>query len=59
MHQSNFVVPKMFREQSVGDLVITFPDAVNCRTDFDTLNRLLMATGLDSGDKQCLTDLKY
>ena len=47
------------RQQSVGDSVITFPDAVNSRTDFDTLSRLLEATGLDKGDKQCLSDLRY
>ena len=39
--------------------MITFPDVINSRTDFDTLSRLLEATGLDSGDKQCLSDLRY
>ena len=47
------------RQQSIGDSVITFPDTVNSRTDFDTLSRLLEATGLDKADKQCLSDLRY
>jgi len=38
--------------------MITFPDTVNSRTDFDTLSRLLEATGLDKADKQCLSDLR-
>ena len=45
------------RQQSLGDQVITFPDTVNSRTDFDQLQRLLEAS-LDTQDKQCLADLR-
>ena len=45
------------RQQSLGDQVITFPDTVNSRTDFDQLQRLLEAS-LDTQDKQCLSDLR-
>ena len=46
------------RKESIGDSVITFPDTVNSRTDFETLSRLLEAMGLDKADKQCLSDLR-
>ena len=45
------------RQQSLGDQVITFPDTVNSRTDFEQLQRLLEAS-LDTQDKQCLADLR-
>lgn len=49
--------PKEFtRQSSISDQIVLFHDALNARTDFNQLEKLLV--NLDDNEKNCLKDLK-